>query len=226
MSNYNNKMNSTSMLNQTNGVNQTTDNDGFTLVKSKKNYKEPIQSAHSHTAYRNNPLPTNNNWSTNKYNDNYKSTNSYAQNNTRVAHNLSPSNKIQPTSIKKIKKPSYEEQFPSIITHTLIPPHTTNKEQSNINLNFKMAIDVPITTIPVTKTKEINTKIEEKEIFDLSLYVKLQERRQKEYDLIYGEGAFISDRLNYERFESDHESDETESIEDPDADSDNDAVDY
>jgi hypothetical protein len=133
----------------------------------------------------------------------------------------------QPT--KSIKKLSYEEQFPTMNTNTVVVP-ASNKpiintiipsNNTNINnntLNFKTAIDKPCTDIKQISTninKVLN--IEEKETFDLSLYVKLQERRQKEYDLLYGEGSFVSDRLNYERFPSDNESDDdsnTDSIKD------------
>jgi len=60
------------------------------------------------------------------------------------------------------------------------------------------------------------------EVYDLTPYVKLQERRQAEYDYLYGEGAFVRDKLNYERFSDPIECSES-SEEEP---SDDDLMDY
>ena len=137
-----------------------------------------------------------------EYNRQSSRTPSPPNNNNQSYHNNNKESKQPPT--KPIKKLSYEEQFPSIaVVNNNIQPVSTN----NI-LNFKTAIDTLSNNNIISKKNKIHPIIiEEKEKFDLSLYVKIQERRQKEYDLIYGKGAFVSDRLNYERFDSEHESD-------------------
>jgi hypothetical protein len=163
-------------------------NDGFTVVKSRNSYKSSSSSPKNNNHYHSS-----------------RNTNTY--NNSR---NKSPTTPSPTTTTKPIKKISYEEQFPSMNSNNITQIKQNPINNNTNKLNFKIAIDKPITDIlPIkSKNKIISEIIEEPEKYDLSLYVKLQERRQKEYDLIYGEGAFVNDRLNYERFDSDHESDD------------------
>ena len=189
-------------------------NDGFTVVKSKKYFKEKENNNYNPPSSSSQSRPQN------SYNNYHKSTSPSWKPSHYSPQPQPPQQKQQPT--KSIKKVSYEEQFPTMTTNTVVVP-SSNKPSTNTNinnntLNFKTAIDKPSTDIKPISTNINKVKnIEEKETFDLSLYVKLQERRQKEYDLLYGEGAFVSDRLNYERFSSDNESDDdsdTDSIKD------------
>ena len=204
-----------------------TDSDGFTMVKSKRNFKdEPTLSPPPNSQNQQNNATHWNRRRNTEENNSYSSRSSY-HTDTRQhyhqqpnrSHNTTPKN-ISPSSNKpKPKKLSYEEQFPSIPTTTIPTPIIHTNIPNTNSLNFKTAIDKPSVTIPISSTKDNKTPVEEKETFDLSLYVKIQERRQKEYDLIYGEGSFVSDRLNYERYPSDNESDdndEDEELEDMD----------
>ena len=108
-----------------------------------------------------------------------------------------------------------EANFPSLAPEKI----KDQKEKENITMNFKkVAESVKDKPDPALIVKPISTTItssEPKEIYDLSAYVALQEKRQKEYDYLYGEGSFVNDRLKYDRFESASEhSDSSEEEED------------
>jgi hypothetical protein len=92
---------------------------------------------------------------------------------------------------------------------TLAPkPRSINKsiDVSTPKRNFKQvaetAKDLPDPALVEAPLKTESMMIEPVETYDLTAYVVLQEKRRKEYDELYGEGSFVSDRLNYERFES------------------------
>jgi hypothetical protein len=228
MSNYKQQQNSNNWRNTQQQQQKNSTNDGFTVVQSKKNVKDNNTNNSNNRGSRSNEYSkfgssTNNNYNNNKSYYSSSSTRSYNQppvdSNNKNQQSQHSSNK------KQTKKLSYEEQFPSINNTPTSSKHLQNNStiRSNSpithtptptpinNLNFKIAIDKPVSNIISSSSsikKTTNQNIEEKETFDLSLYVKLQERRQKEYDYLYGEGAFVSDRLNYERYASDHESDD------------------
>ena len=217
MSSYNKQQKSNNWINTQQA---NTYNDGFTVVKSKKNVKDNNtynKSYHSQTPQQQ-PQPVANTWNNNHNNRGSRNSNRSNQNNNYSTTKSYQPPQQQSSNKKQTKKLSYEEQFPSI-TNTSTPTHNNSTIRSNSpishtpinNLNFKIAIDKPVSNIISSSSsikKTTNQDIEEKETFDLSLYVKLQERRQKEYDSLYGEGAFVSDRLNYERYASEHESDD------------------
>ena len=126
--------------------------------------------------------------------------------NTLRSKYVPPKQQQQPTQ-KQIqpKLVLSDAHFPSLSTHQ--PKNTHTNTPISTQMNFKQIAesskDLPDPakgTLDIPSTQQIHT--EPKEIYDLSAYVKLQERRQAEYDALYGEGAFVSDRLRYDRFDS------------------------
>jgi hypothetical protein len=126
-----------------------------------------------------------------------------------------PSNK--PMAFNETNFPTLSSTPKDNRTSPKIPMVVTSN--TNTMLNFKMVAEIA-KDLPDPKPIYTSISVEpipEVEVFDLTPYVVLQERRQAEYDDIYGEGAFVNDRLNYDRFsEPSSESDETDSNVDED----------
>ena len=135
---------------------------------------------------------------------------------------ITPSNK--PMAFNETNFPTLSSTPKETRTSPKIPVVVTST--TNTMLNFKMVAEIA-KDLPDPKPIYTSISVEpipEVEVFDLTPYVVLQERRQAEYDDIYGEGAFVNDRLNYDRFsEPSSESDETDSNVDEDED---DLMDY
>lgn len=74
-------------------------------------------------------------------------------------------------------------------------------------------------TIVIPPIRDAGDSVDDEHVkYDLSAYVRLQERRQEEYDYLYGPGAFARDCLNYERYSSASESNSSSEEEEEDAD--------
>jgi hypothetical protein len=111
--------------------------------------------------------------------------------------------------------------FPEMKPRSAVPGNKTKKTEAlkkepsstGYKLDFKRVAEAsrelpdPIT---VSIVPEIRKEEEPKEVYDLSAYVRLQENRQLEYDDLYGEGAFVTDRLKYDRFSDPSDSSSSE----------------
>lgn len=128
-----------------------------------------------------------------------------------------------------------DANFPEMTPTVAVSGHKNKKKEalkkepssSLPKLDFKRVAEAsrdlpdPVTVSPVP---EIRKEQDPKEVYDLSAYVRLQERRQSEYDYLYGEGAFVNDRLKYDRFPD--PSDSSSSEEDNENNDDEEYMDY
>lgn len=128
-----------------------------------------------------------------------------------------------------------DANFPEMKPRVAVPGTKNKKKealkkepsQSVPKMDFKRVAEAsrdlpdPVTVSPVP---EIRKEEEPKEVYDLSAYVRLQERRQSEYDYLYGEGAFVNDRLKYDRFPD--PSDSSSSEEEPEHNDEDEYMDY
>ena len=135
---------------------------------------------------------------------------------------------------KRPATPQVSSDTKLVLSDTNFPKLVLSKSKKNnicektLQMNFKQVAETSKELPdPATIVQPISVppQVVPIEIYDLSAYVRLQEQRQNDYDSIYGTGAFVSDRLNYDRFasESEHESSDNE---DDDKMSDTDLMDY
>jgi hypothetical protein len=125
-----------------------------------------------------------------------------------------------------------DANFPTLAPkyRIIIKPKDKSIDMSIPKLNFKQiaesAKDLPDPALVEPPLPTETMLLEDtKETYDLTAYVRLQEKRKREYDELYGEGSFVSDRLNYERFDSSSEHSDT-SEEEGDVIDEDDLMDY
>ena len=156
-------------------------------------------------------------------------------NNTRPKYVPPSKRNIQsgPTDTKGVSKPINTLALNDTNFPALSPNKTTNNSKNKrtpsnptvntpTNLNFKLVAELA-KDLPDPHTERqsdvIETSSDEKEVIDLTPFVRLQERRQTEYDALYGEGAFNTriDKMIYDTFsEPSSESEQSEPSEDED----------
>ena len=148
-------------------------------------------------------------------NTNYRNKYNPPARNTGISN--TPNNHNKPIAFNETNFPTLQSKpKDTCISHKI--PMVVNST-NNTMLNFKMVAEIA-KDLPDPKPIYTSMNVEpipEVDVYDLTPYVLLQERRQAEYDDIYGAGAFVNDRLNYDRFsEASSESDEKESNTDED----------
>ena len=116
--------------------------------------------------------------------------------------------------------------FPALISSKMVMSSKSSTPVITPSLDFKGIAEKsahlpdPAIITPPPITDDVESVANDKETYDLSAYVRLQERRESEYDYLYGLGAFARDRLNYEKYSSASESNSSSEEEEEDADED------